>query len=176
MRCPFCQQDNDKVVDSRASGAAIRRRRECLACGRRYTTYEHVERDVRLRVIKKDGSREAYDRAKIRRGLDLALNKRKVPTERLDEMLQEIEDELTAKPDAEIPSRAIGDLVMKKLAKEDQVAYVRFASVYKNFQSPSEFAQEVKPMLARRGEAGGAAGPGPGPAPSGKKPRAGAGG
>jgi len=158
MRCPFCQQDNDKVVDSRASGAAIRRRRECLACGRRYTTYEHVERDVHLRVIKKDGSRETYDRTKIRRGLELALHKRPVPTQRLDEMLQEIEDELTALSDVEIPSRAIGALVRKQLAKEDQVAYVRFASVYRNFKSPSEFVQEIKPMLAKHGEEDGQAG------------------
>lgn len=173
MRCPYCQQDNDKVVDSRASGSAIRRRRECLACGRRYTTYEHVERDVRLRVIKKDGSREAYDRSKIRRGLELALHKRKVPTERLDEMLQEMEDELTAKSDVEIPSRTIGALVMKKLAKEDQVAYVRFASVYRNFKSPSEFVQEVTPMLEQRGEAAGPGGPGTGGVPLRKKPRPG---
>jgi transcriptional repressor NrdR len=137
-------------VDSRASGAAIRRRRECLACGRRYTTYERAESEPRLRVVKKDGSREAYDRAKIRRGLTLALHKRKVPTERLDAMLQEIEDELTATYDLEIPSRAIGDLVMQKLRKEDPVAYVRFASVYRDFKDVAEFAQEVQPMLTQR--------------------------
>jgi transcriptional repressor NrdR len=174
MRCPFCQKDNDKVVDSRASGSAIRRRRECLECRRRYTTYEHIEHEVRLRVIKKDGKREAYDRTKIRRGLMLALHKSKVPTERLDEMLQEIEDELVSKSEGEIPSRTIGDLVMEKLRKEDQVAYVRFASVYRNFKDVSEFVQEVEPMLSKRGGAprtppegrGGGASPGgkPGPA------------
>lgn len=153
MECPFCHQDNDKVVDSRASGAAIRRRRECLACERRYTTYERAESEPRLRVIKKDGSRENYDRSKIRRGLTLALHRRPVPTGRLDEMLQEIEDELTARGDLEIPSRAIGDLVMEKLKKEDQVAYVRFASVYRNFKDVSEFVQEVEPMLTQRGQA-----------------------
>ena len=150
MECPFCHQDKDKVVDSRASGAAIRRRRECMACGRRYTTYERAESEPRLRVIKKDGTREAYDRSKIRRGLMLALHRRPVPTERLDQMLQEIEDALTAAYDLEIPSRAIGDLVMQKLRKEDQVAYVRFASVYRDFKDVSEFVQEVQPMLSQR--------------------------
>ncbi|MBM4016867.1 MAG: transcriptional repressor NrdR [Planctomycetes bacterium] len=153
MECPFCRQDNDKVVDSRASGPAIRRRRKCLACGRRYTTYERAESEPRLRVIKKDGSREAYDRAKLRRGLLLALHKRPVPTSRIDEMLQEVEDELTARGQQEIPSRAIGDLVMEKLRKEDQVAYVRFASVYRNFKDVSEFVHEVEPMLKRGGAA-----------------------
>jgi transcriptional repressor NrdR len=151
MECPFCHQDNDKVVDSRASGSAIRRRRECLECSRRYTTYERAENEVRLRVIKKDGTREAYDRSKIRKGLMLALHKRPVPTGRLDEMLQEIEDELTATYDVEIPSAAIGDLVIQKLAKEDQVAFVRFASVYRDFKDVSEFVQEVQPMLTERG-------------------------
>ncbi|MBE3123441.1 MAG: transcriptional repressor NrdR [Planctomycetes bacterium] len=157
MECPFCHQDNDKVVDSRASGAAIRRRRECLACSRRYTTYERAESEPRLRVVKKDGTRETYDRTKIRRGLLLALHRRPVPTERIDLMLQEIEDELSAKFDVEIPSRAIGDLVMEKLRKTDQVAYVRFASVYRDFKDVSEFMQEVEPMLTQRGEAGGPA-------------------
>jgi len=152
VECPFCHQDNDKVVDSRASGAAIRRRRECLECSRRYTTYERAESRLRLRVIKKDGiTREAYDRAKVRRGLMLALHKRPVSTERLDAILQETEDELTSKYDLEIPSRAIGDLVMEKLRQEDQVAYVRFASVYRDFKDISEFVQEVEPMLSQRG-------------------------
>jgi len=151
VECPFCHKDNDKVVDSRASGAAIRRRRECLACKRRYTTYERAESEPRLRVVKKDGStREAYNRSKIRRGLMLALHKRPVPTERLDAILQEIEDELTATNEVEIPSRVIGDLVMAKLRKEDQVAYVRFASVYRDFKDVSEFVQEVQPMLSQR--------------------------
>jgi len=150
MRCPFCQKDNDKVVDSRASGPAIRRRRECLECKERYTTYEHVEHDVRLRVIKKDGARKTYDRAKIRHGLVLAFHKRQLPTERLDEILQEIEDDLVARSELEVSTRVIGDLVMEKLKKEDQVAYVRFASVYRNFKDVSEFVQEVEPMLSKR--------------------------
>jgi len=150
MECPFCHQDNDKVMDSRGRGAAIRRRRECQLCKRRYTTYERPE-ELRLRVVKKDNTREAYDRAKVRQGLVLALHKRSVPTERLDEMIQEIEDELTAKYAAEIPSRVIGDLVMEKLRKEDQVAYVRFASIYRNFKDVSEFVHEVEPMLKQGG-------------------------
>jgi transcriptional repressor NrdR len=172
MECPFCHQDNDKVVDSRASGAAIRRRRECQACNRRYTTYERPEKEPRLRVVKKDGSREAYDRTKIRQGLLLALHKRQVPTSRIDEMLQEIEDELAARGELEIPSRAIGDLVMEKLKKEDQVAYVRFASVYRDFQDVSAFMHEVEPML-KQGSA--AQTPGKGNPPAGRSPTAGVG-
>jgi len=170
MECPFCHQDNDKVVDSRASGAAIRRRRECLACSRRYTTYERAESEPRLRVIKKDGSREAYDRAKIRHGLLLALHKRLVPTSRIDEMLQEIEDELSARGEPEIPSRTIGDLVMEKLKKEDQVAYVRFASIYRDFQDVSAFMHEVEPMLKQGGPA---QSPGKGNSRAGPEPRSG---
>ncbi len=163
MQCPFCREDKDKVVDSRASGTAIRRRRECLSCGRRYTTYERIERDTRLRIIKKDGTRETFDRAKLRRGLERALHKRPVPTERLDEMMQEIEDDLVARYESEIPAGAVGDLVMEKLRQEDEVAYVRFASVYRNFKDASEFVQEVetihpKPGLDRNG---GHAGGGP---------------
>jgi len=138
------------VVDSRASGDAIRRRRECQVCGRRFTTYERAETAPRLRVVKKDGSREAYDRDKIRQGLMRALHKRPVPTERVDQILQEIEDDLTARFDLEIPSRAIGDLVMARLREIDQVAYVRFASVYRAFEDVSEFVKEVEPMLSGR--------------------------
>jgi transcriptional repressor NrdR len=138
-------------MDSRSRGFAIRRRRECQVCKRRYTTFERTENEPRLRIVKKDGRRETYDRAKVRQGLVLALHKRPVPTERLDEMIQEIEDELTAKYAAEIPSRAIGDLVMEKLKKEDQVAYVRFASIYRNFKDVSEFVHEVEPMLKQGG-------------------------
>jgi len=156
VECPFCHEDDDRVVDSRASGGAIRRRRECRACGRRFTTYERAESEPRLRVIKKDGTtREAYDRGKIRQGLMRALHKRPVPTERLDQILQEVEDELTATYDLEIPSRAIGDLVMAKLGETDQVAYVRFASVYRDFKDVSQFVEEVEPMLSRREGAGG---------------------
>jgi len=159
VECPFCHEDDDRVVDSRASGVAIRRRRECRACGRRFTTYERAESEPRLRVIKKDGTtREAYDRSKIRQGLLRALHKRPVPTERLDQILQEVEDELTARYDLEIPSRAIGDLVMEKLGETDQVAYVRFASVYRDFKDVSQFVKEVEPMLSGRGGVAGGGG------------------
>ena len=152
MRCPYCTHDETQVVETRESdeGGVIRRRRRCQACEKRFTTYERIEAVLPV-IVKKDGSREAYDRAKIRKGLLLALHKRPVPTSRIDEMLQEIEDELTARGELEIPSRAIGDLVMEKLKKEDQVAYVRFASVYRNFKDVSEFVQEVQPMLSERG-------------------------
>ncbi len=150
VRCPFCGKDKDRVVDSRASGDAIRRRRECQVCGRRFTTYERAETAPRLRVVKKDGSREAYDRDKIRQGLMRALHKRPVPTERIDQILQEIEDELTARFELEIPSQAIGDLVMARLRETDQVAYVRFASVYRDFKDVSQFVKEVEPMLSGR--------------------------
>jgi transcriptional repressor NrdR len=154
VECPFCHEDDDRVVDSRGSGGAIRRRRECRACGRRFTTYERAESEPRLRVIKKDGTtREAYDRNKIRQGLMRALHKRPVPTERLDQILQEVEDELTGRYELEIPSGAIGDLVMEKLRKTDQVAYVRFASVYRDFKDVSQFVEEVQPMLSGRGSA-----------------------
>ena len=172
MECPFCHEDNDRVVDSRASGGAIRRRRECQACKRRFTTYERAESEPRLRVIKKDGTtRVAYDRRKIRQGLMRALHKRPVPTERLDQILQEVEDELTARYDQEIPSRVIGDLVMTKLRETDQVAYVRFASVYRAFEDVSQFVDEVEPMLsgregaARRGGRGKPSQEGEGPRP-----------
>ena len=152
VECPFCHEDDDRVVDSRASGGAIRRRRECRACSRRFTTYERAESEPRLRVIKKDGTtREAYDRSKIRQGLMRALHKRPVPTERLSQILQEVEDQLTAAYELEIPSRAIGDLVMAKLGETDQVAYVRFASVYRDFKDVSQFVEEVEPMLSERG-------------------------
>jgi len=157
VECPFCHEDDDRVVDSRGSGGAIRRRRECRACGRRFTTYERAESEPRLRVIKKDGTtREAYDRDKIRQGLMRALHKRPVPTERLNEILQEVEDALTSEYDLEIPSQAIGDLVMAKLRETDQVAYVRFASVYRDFEDVSQFVEEVQPMLS--GEGGASAG------------------
>jgi len=167
VECPFCHEDDDRVVDSRASGGSIRRRRECRACGRRFTTYERAESQPRLRVIKKDGTtREAYDRDKIRQGLMRALHKRPVPTDRLDQILQKVEDELTAAYDLEIPSRAIGDLVMAKLRETDQVAYVRFASVYRDFKDVSQFVEEVEPMLSGRG---GRAVGGDRPAPSGRE-------
>ena len=148
MRCPFCREDDDKVVDSRSSGEGtiIRRRRECLACGRRFTTYERIE-TLLLRVVKKDGRRIEFDRMKILNGLIKACEKRPVSTEQLEQAVGQIENEIYTHYDREVTSRQIGQLVMQKLRELDQVAYVRFASVYREFKDVSEFVNEVKPML-----------------------------
>ena len=152
MRCPFCREDHDKVVDSRSSGegAIIRRRRECLRCGRRFTTYERVE-TLPVRVVKKDGSREEFDRQKILNGIIRACEKRPVPSEAIEQAVAEIENEIYTHYDKEVTSRYIGQLVMKKLRDLDKVAYVRFASVYREFKDVSEFVEEVRPMLDRDG-------------------------
>ncbi|MBM4045626.1 MAG: transcriptional repressor NrdR [Planctomycetes bacterium] len=149
MKCPFCKADNDKVVDSRASdeGMSIRRRRECLACLRRYTTYERVE-DTPLRVIKKDGRRVPFERSKILEGLRKACEKRPISTEQLDRVVDDIEVEIYRKYDREVPSKDIGQLVMERLRALDKVAYVRFASVYREFKDVNEFVAELKPMLS----------------------------
>ncbi|NQT85869.1 transcriptional repressor NrdR [bacterium] len=151
MLCPFCKGDNDKVVDSRAAegGGVIRRRRECLECGRRYTTYERVE-EIPLRVIKKDGTRVAFERNKIHAGLAKACEKRPVSSETLDLTVQDIERDLADIADREVTSTAIGELVMAKLRELDQVAYVRFASVYRAFKDINQFLEELRPMLERR--------------------------
>ncbi len=148
MLCPFCRKDNDRVIDSRSSneGRMIRRRRECLACRKRFTTYEQVEQ-ITLYVIKKDGRREVFDREKIRRGLMTSCKKRPVPVQRIDDIVIKIEVELYQKFDREVKSKTIGNLVMRELKNLDHVAYVRFASVYRDFQDVSEFMREVQPML-----------------------------
>ena len=141
MRCPFCKQNDDKVIDSRESTDAfvIRRRRECLKCGRRFTTRERID-ETPLRVIKRDGGREDFDRRKILSGMITACQKRPVSIQSLEEITQRIEDKLLDSPEREVQSRQIGSLVMKELRKLDKVAYVRFASVYKNFESAEDFA------------------------------------
>jgi len=143
VRCPFCKAGEDKVVDSRATegGFAIRRRRKCKKCGRRFTTYE---RSSTLRVIKKDGGREDFDREKILKGLCTACHKRPVPTERLDEIVEEIERDIYQTYKGEVPSTVIGEKVMSALKKLDDVAYVRFASVYREFKDVAEFLSEVQ--------------------------------
>ena len=151
MRCPYCKVDRDRVIDSRAAGDGfvIRRRRECLECARRYTTYERIE-ETPLRVVKKDGTRVPFERRKILLGLMKACEKRPVSIDQLDEMTARIEDALHGKYDREVPTTEIGRLVMRELKKVDQVAYIRFASVYREFKDVSEFVEEVKPMLKRR--------------------------
>jgi transcriptional repressor NrdR len=149
MKCPSCHADNDRVIDSRASedGFAIRRRRECLACRRRYTTYERIERTL-LKIVKKDGVREPFDRGKIKRGLEKACWKRPISEEQLDAVIVAVENELEANSELEVESRHLGELVMQHLRQLDQVAYVRFASVYRQFEDVHDFVSELRPMLA----------------------------
>ena len=151
MKCPFCGHQEDKVVDSRASaeGLAIRRRRECLACGKRFTTYEHVE-GQRLMVIKKDGRREPFDRQKLLAGLVKAGEKRPVSMEQLEAIVDEIERELSQHFEREVPTQAIGERVMRRLHALDPVAYVRFASVYREFKDAEQFLRELKELIAHK--------------------------
>lgn len=155
MRCPRCKQDNDRVVDSRAAadGGAIRRRRECLDCHLRYTTYERVE-ETPLRVIKKNGERVRFERERVIQGLMRACEKLPVSTEQLEEAAARVESRCHEEYDREVPSSAIGSLVMEELRKLDQVAYVRFASVYREFKDVSQFLDELKPILETRSAEG----------------------
>lgn len=148
MKCIYCKIDNDRVINSRPSedGTTIKRRRECLDCGRRYTTYERME-DSPIKVVKKDGSRVDFDRKKILAGLEKACEKRSVPMEILDNIVSEIELEIHEKFDREVDTKFIGSMVIQKLKNLDQVAYVRFASVYREFKDISEFIDELKPLL-----------------------------
>ena len=148
MRCPYCGYRESKVVDSRPAdeGASIRRRRECLSCEKRFTTYETVEY-LPMVVIKKDGSRQSFDRSKVLRGIQRSCEKRPVTLAQLESMVSEIEVELQNRMDREVPSAVIGELVMEKLKKIDQVAYVRFASVYREFKDINSFLQELKVIL-----------------------------
>jgi transcriptional repressor NrdR len=150
MKCPFCKVDDDRVVDSRASsdGYAIRRRRECTSCSRRYTTYERIEESP-LRVVKKDDRREPFDRRKILSGLIKACEKRPVSLEALEQITETIEGKVLETFEREVPSTYIGQLVMSELRKVDQVAYVRFASVYREFKDIHEFMEELRPMLEK---------------------------
>ena len=148
MRCPFCKKDHDRVIDSRSAngGATVRRRRKCLSCQKRFTTYEKVE-EITLYVIKKDGRRDVFDREKIKRGLLTACKKRPVSLQTIEDIVNRIEIELYENYDREVKSTKIGDLVMRELKTLDHVAYVRFASVYREFKDVSEFMRELKPML-----------------------------
>lgn len=147
MRCPSCGHLESKVVDSRPSddGGVIRRRRECLECGRRFTTYERAEENP-LIVVKSDGSSEAYDRQKLMRGLLIACAKRPISPEQISSLINGIETDLRNSNQIEIRSKELGDMVMSRLAKLDDVAYVRFASVYKDFQNIEEFASALEEL------------------------------
>src|ERR1700739_1306455 len=152
MKCPFCNHLQDKVVDSRESkeGEAIRRRRECLACERRYTTYERID-EVPYMVVKKDGRREKFDRQKVLEGLLKACEKRPVAMGKLAEVVDEVESKLADSPDREISTTEIGELLMSRLRALDKIAYVRFASVYRDFQDVEAFLTELKDLLQKRG-------------------------
>ena len=155
MRCPFCRVDNDRVIDSRPGedGLAIRRRRECLGCKRRYTTYERFEEMV-VKVVKKDGVREPFEREKIRRGLAKACWKRPISDEQIEALVSAVASEVYSNFEDEIEAHRIGERVMELLGKLDQVAFVRFASVYREFKDVRDFVDELQPMLkqGRRGK------------------------
>ena len=148
MRCPFCGYHDSKVVDSRVAkdGDSIRRRRECINCNRRFTTYERIE-EVAQMVIKKDGRREAFDRWKLKSGIMKAIEKRAVSLEQVDAMINSIERELFNTNEHEVTTKALGEAVMDRLKGLDEVAYVRFASVYRQFKDINEFMSELKDML-----------------------------
>lgn len=152
MRCPFCRHDNDRVIDSRASndGASIRRRRECLNCNRRYTTYERPE-ETTIKVVKKDGSRAPFSREKIQRGLERACWKRSISSRQIERAVDAIENDVYQNFETEIESRELGLLVMEHLKELDEVAFVRFASVYRQFNDVQDFFEELRPMLQRPG-------------------------
>lgn len=152
MKCPFCGKDNTKVIDSRPAedGDAIRRRRECDACGKRFTTYEKVE-TIPLMVIKKDNNRETFDRSKIEGGVFRACHKRPVSAAQVEAMIGEVESVVYQREEREISSQEIGELVMEKLKSLDSVAYVRFASVYREFKDVSTFMDELKKVLEQEG-------------------------
>lgn len=147
MRCPKCECQDDKVIDSRASreGATIRRRRQCIGCGHRFTTYEEIERED-LMVVKRDGRREEFSREKLLSGLKKAFQKRPVSPQIIEELLEKIVAEVTNEYEKEVPGSVIGERVMAGLREIDQVAYVRFASVYRRFQEATDFVQEVKKL------------------------------
>lgn len=150
MKCPFCAYNEDRVIDSRsnAEASSVRRRRECLNCGKRFTTYEYIEK-IPLMVIKKDGRREPFNREKIISGVLKACQKRPVGMESLEQMVEELEKEIQKKFDQEVESKFIGGMVMEKLSKIDDVAYVRFASVYRQFKDVGEFMKELQDVLSK---------------------------
>ncbi|MDR2582758.1 MAG: transcriptional regulator NrdR [Fibromonadaceae bacterium] len=142
MMCPHCKSDNDKVIETRTSGDSIRRRRECQDCSYRFTTYEYIEKGA-ITIAKRDGRREPFKREKLVSGIRIACAKRPVNSEKIEEMANDIETELVQMGNAEISYATVGDLVMKKLFQADSVAYVRFASVYKEFREIGEFVKLV---------------------------------
>lgn len=151
MKCPFCGEIDNKVIDSRLSkdGNVIRRRRECLICTRRFTTYEHIE-EIPIMIIKKDGRREIFSREKIRSGIQKACEKRNISMNLIEEFINELERDLRETGEKEIPSHSLGERVMGKLHDLDGVAYVRFASVYREFKDVNDFVSELKNLLSQQ--------------------------
>jgi transcriptional repressor NrdR len=152
MTCPFCGHKQDRVIDSRESkeGEVVRRRRECLGCDRRFTTYERSD-EIPYMVVKRDGRREKFDRQKVLEGLLKACQKRPVPMAKLAEAINEVESALADNPEREMPSTAIGEMLMQRLRSMDKIAYVRFASVYRDFQDVEAFLNELKDLVQWRG-------------------------
>ncbi len=153
MRCPYCGKDHDRVSDSRASddGFTIRRRRECLFCKRRFTTHERVD-ETGIKVVKRNGVREPFDRTKIKTGLAKACWKRPISDDQIDHLVSEVESDIYANTESEIETTKIGEMVMQRLAQLDQVAFVRFASVYRQFKDVRDFVEELQPMLRPKEE------------------------
>jgi transcriptional repressor NrdR len=151
MKCPFCGETNNKVIDSRLSkdGNVIRRRRECIDCSRRFTTYEHIE-DIPVMIIKKDGRREVFNREKVRTGMQRACEKRKISMNVIEQFIENLERDLRETGEKEIPSSRIGQMIMDKLHELDDVAYVRFASVYREFKDVNDFVSELKSLLSKQ--------------------------
>jgi transcriptional repressor NrdR len=149
MRCPYCKEDKDKVIDSRSSegGRIIRRRRHCLACSRRFTTYEKIGESVKLSVIKKDGVRVPYDRGKVIAGLQKACYKRAIPAEKIQEIADRIEEDIFHNFDKEVSSHFVGEAAMRHLRSVDKVAYIRFASVYREFTDAGALIDEVRQAI-----------------------------
>lgn len=147
MKCPYCSFQEDKVIDSRPTneGAVIRRRRECLGCGRRFTTFEQIE-DYPIYVIKRDGSRQAFDPEKLRRGILKSCAKRPVSAEDIDDLISEVKNEIYRRENREIKAEEIGELIINGLRDIDEVAYIRFASVYREFDNLQSFLQELQAM------------------------------
>lgn len=155
MRCPFCRLDDDKVIDSRVTddGTAIRRRRQCNGCSKRFTTYERVESEEHIRVVKSDGSTQVFDRAKVLHGLQIACEKRPVTVEQLESTANSVLQELITAGKREVSSKEVGHLVMRHLRELDEVAYVRFASVYRQFKDLDDFMTELKAVIGRTNHA-----------------------
>lgn len=151
MKCPFCGETNNKVIDSRLSkdGNVIRRRRECIECSRRFTTYEHIE-EIPVMIVKKDGRREVFNRDKVRSGMQRACEKREISMNVIEQFIDDLERDLRETGEKEIPSRVIGEKIMEKLHELDDVAYVRFASVYREFKDVNDFVSELKSLLSNQ--------------------------